>query len=386
MQAEEFTKKMPFKNVYIHALVRDKNGQKMSKSKGNVIDPLKLIDSFGADALRFTLALMAAQGRDIKLSEESVRLNRNFITKIKNAYNFLEKNKCFKSTDMNINEFLLDENIWIMNLMNSYIKKIDKNIKSYRFNDAAKDIFKFTKNIFCDWYLEFIKVVFQKEPYNSSHQEIMYCASLVFKNILKLSHPFMPFSTDDIFVNYLKSSKYLMITKWPEVKNFKSNKEKLNNIELLMSLVTMFRNIKASLKIEPKNIINLYYESSNKKNSIFLKKFENYIYSMGRVNIIHEENTDFNEKIENFLKFVENDFIFFIEKEQVNDGKLLEKDTRILNEQLDRLNKDISILNKKFENKEFLKKAPSKVIDKFKSKIKDKITLRKKIFDQIKSL
>jgi valyl-tRNA synthetase len=150
----EFLNKEPFKDIYVHALVRDEKGQKMSKSKGNVIDPLKLIEKHSADALRFTLLSMASPGRDVKLSEERVKGYRNFLNKLRNANNFLKMNKCdFKKTSkipkisININKWIYTEFIETKNI-------VEKNIKDYRFDEAARNAYKFVWNSYCDWYLE----------------------------------------------------------------------------------------------------------------------------------------------------------------------------------------------------------------------------------------
>jgi valyl-tRNA synthetase len=154
-----FTGKVPFKEVYVHALVRDEKGQKMSKSKGNVIDPLILMDQYGADALRMTLCSMAAQGRDIKLSTQRVEGYRNFITKIWNAIKFCEMNEC-KFTEFEIKEIQNTFNIWIIHELHKCEQSVSAAIKNYKFNEAANTLYKFTWNIFCDWYIEFSKAIY----------------------------------------------------------------------------------------------------------------------------------------------------------------------------------------------------------------------------------
>ena len=238
MQSVNFTNKVPFKNVYIHALVRDQHGNKMSKSKGNVIDPLDIIDKYGADALRYTLSLMAAQGRDIKLSEDNVKINRNFITKIRNAYNFLNKNKCFEDSKIEDYDFSNKVNLWLLKFFNNYTDSITSNIENYKFNEASKDIYKFTKNIFCDWYLEIIKIYLNKENDESIKEEIRACASLVFKNILKLAHPFMPFMTDDIYKNYLHNNNFIMEERWPSIISFNFEEKSFNEVEDIIKIIT----------------------------------------------------------------------------------------------------------------------------------------------------
>ena len=379
MQSVNFTNKLPFKDVYIHALVRDQNGNKMSKSKGNVIDPLDIIDKYGADSLRYTLSLMAAQGRDIKLSEDNVKINRNFITKIRNAYNFLNKNKCFEIAKIKNHDFNNKVNLWILKLLNNYTNSITSNIENYRFNEATKNIYKFTKNIFCDWYLEFIKIYLNSESNEKTKEEIRACASMIFKNILKLAHPFMPFMTDDIYINYLKNKNFIMQEEWPSVISFNFAEKRFNEVEDIIKIITACRNIKASLKIEPKSIIDIFYTLDHLviKNNILL------INTLGRINIRQVKKEEINNK--NFMKFINTNFIFYINKKQIENKNILSKDNKILEEQLLNLEKDILVLKNKVENDEFLKKAPPVVIEKFTKKMKQKLSLKNKILTQIKS-
>ncbi len=379
MQSMNFTNKLPFKDVYIHALVRDKDGNKMSKSKGNVIDPLYIIDKFGADALRYTLSLMAAQGRDIKLSEENVKINRNFITKIRNAYNFLSKNECFDSNSEINYELKKNENIWLLKSLNDHIASISDNIESYKFNEATKDIYKFTKNIFCDWYLEIIKISLNNETDLNIKEEIKTCASKVFHCILKLAHPFIPFMTDDIYVNYLKNKKFLIQDNWPTTISFKFIKDSNREIENIIKVITVCRNIKASLKIEPKIILEVSYISEDST----IENNKSLINKLGRVNISKVKSSVLDNK--NFIKIINNNFTFYVNKLQIDNENLVSKNTSILKEQLLNLEKDIAILKNKVENDDFLKKAPKLVIDKFAKKMKHKLSLKNKILTQIKS-
>lgn len=163
-----FTNKVPFDKVYIHALVRDIHGQKMSKSKGNVIDPLDLIKKYGADALRFTLMSMASPGRDVKLSEERVKGYRNFLTKIWNVSKFCEFNKCNQDIQIDNKDIKLEVNQWIINEFIYTKNNIDNHIKNFRFDEASKEIYNFVWNVFCDWYLEFSKSIF----YSNNHSQI----------------------------------------------------------------------------------------------------------------------------------------------------------------------------------------------------------------------
>ncbi len=379
MQSVNFINKVPFKNVYIHALVRDQYGNKMSKSKGNVIDPLDIIDKFGADALRYTLSLMAAQGRDIKLSENNVKINRNFITKIRNAYNFLNKNNCFENSKTKDYDVKNKVNLWILKLLNNYINSITSNIENYKFNEATKDIYKFTKNIFCDWYLEFIKIYLNDENNESMKEEIKACASIVFKNILKLAHPFMPFMTDDIYTNYLNNKNFIMEEEWPKDISFNFIENNFTEVEEIIKIVTVCRNIKANLKIEPRNTIEIFYNLEHLviKNNLLL------INTLGRVKLTQVRNEEINNK--NFMKFINTNLIFYINKKKIENKNILLKDNKILEEQLLNLEKDILVLKNKVQNDEFLKKAPPIVVEKFTKKMKQKLSLKNKILTQIKS-
>ena len=192
-----FTNKVPFSEVYVHALVRDEKGQKMSKSKGNVIDPLILMDEFGADSLRMTLCSMAAQGRDIKLSKQRVEGYRNFITKIWNAVKLCEMNECLY-VDFEIKNTQNIFNLWILNELEICRVKTEQSIKDYKFNEAANALYKFTWSIFCDWYLEITKIIYSSND-KIIINETKQITSLILSKILVMLHPIMPFFTEHVW-------------------------------------------------------------------------------------------------------------------------------------------------------------------------------------------
>ncbi len=198
MMGLHFMDETPFHTVYIHALVRDEKGAKMSKSKGNVIDPLHLVDQFGADALRFTLAAMAAQGRDIKLSVQRVEGYRNFSTKIWNAARFAEMNGCARVAGFDPKAVTETLNKWALSECAKAVAEVTQSIRSYRFNDAANAAYRFVWNVFCDWYLELAKPVLQGAD-GPAKTETRACSAFVFDEILKLLHPFMPFLTEELW-------------------------------------------------------------------------------------------------------------------------------------------------------------------------------------------
>ncbi|HWV97540.1 MAG TPA: valine--tRNA ligase, partial [Xanthobacteraceae bacterium] len=214
MMGLHFMDDVPFPKVYIHALVRDEKGAKMSKSKGNVIDPLHLIDEYGADALRFTLAAMAAQGRDIKLSTQRVEGYRNFATKLWNACRFAEMNHCALPADFDPTQAKETLNRWIAHETMSAAREVTQAIESYRFNDAAGAIYRFVWNVFCDWYLELAKPVMLGAD-GPAKDETRAMVAWTRDEILKLLHPFMPFLTEELWAVTAKREQLLTLTAWP---------------------------------------------------------------------------------------------------------------------------------------------------------------------------
>ncbi|MBA4783284.1 MAG: valine--tRNA ligase [Rhizobiales bacterium] len=217
MMGLHFMKEEPFHTVYIHALVRDESGAKMSKSKGNVIDPLDLVDEFSADAVRFTLAAMAAQGRDIRLSTERVAGYRNFSTKLWNAARFAEMNGCCVSPGFDPAATTLQLNRWVLTELSKTVAAITREIEAYRFNDAAASAYRFVWNTFCDWHLELAKPVFSGED-EAAKAEVRQTTAYVLEEILKILHPFMPFVTEELWSRTTQAESrggFLMHAAWP---------------------------------------------------------------------------------------------------------------------------------------------------------------------------
>src|ERR1700685_616010 len=206
-------KEAPFSTVYIHALVRDEKGAKMSKSKGNVIDPLHLIDDYGADALRFTLAAMAAQGRDIKLAASRVEGYRNFATKLWNACLFAEMNACATLADFDPAKTTQTLNRWIAHETSRATREVTEAIEAYRFNDAAGAAYRFVWNVYCDWYLELAKPVLMGEE-GDAKAETRAAVAWARDEILKLLHPFMPFITEELWAVTAKRDGLLALAPW----------------------------------------------------------------------------------------------------------------------------------------------------------------------------
>ncbi|AOG11258.1 valine--tRNA ligase [Agrobacterium sp. RAC06] len=242
----------PFHTVYVHALVRDKNGQKMSKSKGNVIDPLELIDEYGADALRFTLAIMAAQGRDVKLDPARIAGYRNFGTKLWNATRFAEMNGVKADPAFLPETTSLAINRWILTELARTEAEVTEAIENYRFNDAAGSLYRFVWNQFCDWYLELLKPVFMGED-ESAKKEAQACAAFVLEQIYKLLHPFMPFMTEELWAHTagegVSRDMLLCHADWPTPEF--SDENSAADINWLIDLVTGIRSARSEMNVPP---------------------------------------------------------------------------------------------------------------------------------------
>jgi valyl-tRNA synthetase len=249
MMGLHFMKEVPFRDVYIHALVRDERGQKMSKSKGNVIDPLAVIDEYGADALRFTLAAMAAQGRDIKLSAQRVEGYRNFATKLWNAARFTEINGCARDSAFDPRQSKEVLNRWIAHETAKAAHDITAAIGAYKFNDAAGAIYRFVWNVYCDWYLELIKPVLIG-PDGAAKNETRAAAVWALDQILALLHPFMPFVTEELWAvtSLSKRDSLLALSRWPSLEDIGDPTAEAE-IGWVIDLITSIRSVRAEMNV-----------------------------------------------------------------------------------------------------------------------------------------
>jgi valyl-tRNA synthetase len=251
MMGIHFMDEIPFKHVYIHALVRDEKGAKMSKSKGNVIDPLDLIDTFGADALRFTLSAMAAQGRDIKLATSRVEGYRNFATKLWNALRFAEMNGCARVAGFDPKAVEQDVNRWILGEAAKAVAEVSASIEAYRFNDAANGAYRFVWNIYCDWYVELTKPILQGAD-GPAKDETRATTAFVLDEILKLLHPFMPFLTEELWA--IKGEEgpartsVLALAQWPSLAGLEHAGAEAE-IGWIVDLISEIRSVRSEMNV-----------------------------------------------------------------------------------------------------------------------------------------
>ena len=373
----EFIKKEPFKDIYVHALVRDEKGQKMSKSKGNVIDLLDLIEKYSADALRFTLLSMASPGRDVKLSEDRVKGNRNFLNKLWNVNNFLIHNKCNIKNSKKSPKAKININKWIYSELVQTKIVVEKNIKDYRFDEAARNIYQFVWHSYCDWYLELSKTILNSNNKNDI-KETKEIASFVFKEILVLLHPFIPFITEEIWLkNKLDNlnKDYLMYSNWIADK---SKKEKFTDVENIIDFITAIRSFKNELSISPGSYVDISLGGINKKNKAFFTKNDTIIKRLGRI-------TNFIDKDKNkpsaSLVIKGNVFkLYFEENVDLNVIKenLLSKQSKYQAE--------MDKISSRLKNKDFVKRAPKHIVDQEKSNYNNLGNDIKKLSATVKSL
>ena len=349
-----FQKKIPFSEVYIHALVRDESGQKMSKSKGNVVDPIELIDQYGADSLRFTLASMASQGRDIKMSQSRVEGYRNFGTKLWNASRFCEINDCSKYQKVDLENLKCILTNWILGEIIKTDKKINLYLDEYKFNEASNEIYHFIWHIFCDWYLELIKPYFESSD-SQNLEEIKDVTAFALKFILTKLHPFMPFITEELWENLGYKEKPLILSEWdlnlPE-------KEDVNlslNTSLLIGIISSVRSIRSELNIPSKTYLSL---EVTEKNYEKLSKIENVnvlLNKLVRIDTIANVS-NFSDRAASF-SVLEIDFSLVID-----DSIDLSMELLRIEKEEDKISQDINLLKKKLNNKNFVEKAPKNVV------------------------
>lgn len=288
MKDEDGNPVAPFHTVYVHALVRDKNGQKMSKSKGNVIDPLELIDEYGADALRFTLAIMAAQGRDVKLDPARIAGYRNFGTKLWNATRFAEMNGVERDPHFIPETATLTINRWILTELARTVREVTETIESQRFNDAAGSLYRFVWNQFCDWYLELLKPIFMGED-AAAKAEAQACAAYVLEETYKLLHPFMPFMTEELWAHTAVRDTLLCHANWPAPEF--ADEAAAAEINWLIDLVTGLRSARSEMNIPPSAIAPLIVVGANGVTASRLARHDAAIRRLARVETITMADT-----------------------------------------------------------------------------------------------
>jgi len=388
MMGLHFMGEVPFREVYIHALVRDAQGQKMSKSKGNVIDPLTVIDAYGTDAFRFTLAAFAAQGRDIKLAEERIAGYRNFANKIWNAARFALMNLAGFDPNseeavalavqirMGVTEALSQGDKWVLHRLNETARETSKALKEYRFNEAAMGLYQFTWSEFCDWYLELSK----KDLYGGDPQRKLttqYVLWHTLEQLLRLLHPFMPFITEEIWQTLPRwetgnedcengKPESIMMAHYPEYRQDRSFPEAAADMERIMAVISGIRNIRGEMDVPPSREIAAILSCGNDVSMKLMKHNEGAIISLARLSSLAIGVGV--EKPEDASIQVAGDVQIFVPLKGLVDVE--EEEKRLLKEIM-KVNTDVEFLKKKLENPSFVERAPADVVAKEREKLEE---------------
>ena len=377
MMGSHFMKETPFRDIYIHPLIRDEKGQKMSKSKGNIIDPLVLLDKYGADTLRFTLTALLNPGRDVKLAEERVKGYKSFTNKIWNAANFLNLNDVRFIDQIDTETINLDSSKWILKEFEEVQKKYFANIEKYQFHEIASLIYHFTWHTFCDWYIEFIKSDF-KDPKKS--EETKKISGWVFVQTLKLLHPIMPFITEKLWLSLVDKDSFLMSQNFIKVNFDQSFDNSKKYILKIIEILTSLRNLRADLNISYKNEIEIIVDTKNNNLIDFITNYQTEFKRLLKIkSILFEENT--SQKKSAFI--VLNDITILIPLDGIVD---LDKEIIKLENKKNTYNEKLKSILGKLNNKAFIEKAPDNVIENFRIQEQDMKSSIEKINEIINTI
>jgi len=360
-------KDVPFKHVYLHALVRDEKGEKMSKSKGNIIDPLLMIDQYGTDAFRFTLAAYTAQGRDVRLSPERIEGYKFFVNKIWNAskLTFANLDDFDETATAEVADSLAD--LWIKARLNKAVEDVTTALDEYRFNDAAAAVYRFIWHELCDWYLELSKPVFYGKGSAEQKQAAQKTLGVVFPTMLKLLHPFMPFLTEELWQVFHGDDKNsIMISRFPAVCSEWKNDAAEKEMETIMDMITAVRNIRGEMRIAPSQKLDVLMSTVDEKTQKMVEKHKDYILNLANLESLTVEINAVEPK--GVATAVVGSTKLFVPIVGIVD---LSGEIARLEKELAKISKDLQQSSKKLANRDFMSKAAPDIIQKEEDKVKD---------------
>jgi valyl-tRNA synthetase len=364
MMGCEFMKEPPFRDVYIHALVRDEKGQKMSKSKGNVIDPLVIIEKFGADALRLTLAALTVQGRDIFLSESRIETYRFFLNKLWNASRFALMNlEDTGEQGVYDKRALRLHDRWIIGRMSDVTKRMTEFLDGYYFGEAARLMYDFVWGELCDWYLELSKPALRGDEGPERRAATQSVLSGVFRDVLKLLHPIIPFTTEELWSAFGYGEGIIGRTEWPKPADVSDASDTARDMEFLQSIVRAMRNLRAEVKLPPQRQVPkmcLRLKDSSSANAGLISQNADLISLLSKVEEIEPLKPD-AEKPHRSLSTVTGEWELFF---PVGDLLDVEKEIKRLGSELEKLDKETDRTRAKLANPNFIDKAPAEVVEK----------------------
>lgn len=385
MSGMKFMGDIPFKDVYIHALVRDEHGHKMSKSRGNVIDPLIMMDKYGTDAFRFTLAAFAAQGRDIILSEKRIEGYRSFCNKIWNATRFILMNlgDDFKPGEIEADK-LEKFDKWILHKLNETISAVDSALEGYRFNEAANVLYGFWWNEFCDWYLELVKQrIYAKDPAmkgsSETAKQVLYH---VLKKGLQMLHPVMPFITEEIWEKIkVQGEPDIIVSEWPRVNGNFNFSDESDYTELFKELIYRIRNIRGEMNVAPDKKADVVFKTSSKAIIEIAEREAVHIKALARIEGITVDADYIPEKTD--ASAVLHDAEIFMPLKGLID---IEKEKGRLEKEIVKVTSELKKVEAKLSSENFVSRAPEEVIQKEKGKLEEYTDILSKLQESLLKL
>ena len=372
MSGLHFKQEVPFHTVYVHALVRDEKGAKMSKSKGNVVDPLDLMDKYGADALRFTLSAMAAMGRDIKLAESRVEGYRNFATKLWNAARFCDMNGCFEADNFDPAKASLPLTQWLVGEVVRAQDSVTDALEAYRFNDAANGVYQFIWNRFCDWYVELAKPALQDADNTAARSEMQAATKWAMEQALRLLHPFMPFVTEEVWAKTAKRDNHLMLDTWPTLPRSLIDEKADGEINWLIEAISEIRSVRAEMNVPAGAQVPLIVVGASGATRARMGETEAVLKRLARLAEISEADA----VPEGAVQTVLGEATLALPLADVID---VDAEKARLSKDIAKLEGEIMKISGKLGNKGFLDKAPEAVIEENKARLAEEEARRDKL-------
>lgn len=376
--ALEFTGELPFNTVLIHGLVRDSNGRKMSKSLGNGIDPLEIIENYGADALRLTLVTGNSPGNDMRFYNERVEASRNFANKIWNASRFILMNLENKEVrDIGIDE-LTPADKWILSKVNSLSKEVTDNMDKFELGMAVQKLYDFIWEEFCDWYIEMVKPRLYSDE-DKTKEGALWTLKTVLTSSLKLLHPYMPFITEEIFNTIWDKEESIMVSSWPKYKEEWNFTKEENAISIIKEAVRSIRNARANMNVPPSKKAKVFVVSDNEKIREIFEEGKVFFATLGYASEVIIQNNKEGISDDAVSAVIPEATIFMPFAELID----LEQEIKRLEEEKVKLEKELDRVNKKLSNQGFISKAPDKVINEEKEKLEKYTTMMNQVQERL---
>ncbi|MBO8172532.1 MAG: valine--tRNA ligase [Bacillaceae bacterium] len=379
--ALEFTRQKPFQDVLIHGLIRDSEGRKMSKSLGNGVDPLDVIDKYGADAMRFMLSTGSTPGQDLRFHWEKVEAARNFANKIWNASRFVLMNlEGFEYKDIDLSGPLGTADKWILHRLSETAEEVTRHLNEYNFGEAGRELYEFIWNEFCDWYIELSKLyLYGDDPAAKKTTQSVLC--YVLDRTLRLLHPFMPFITEEIWQHIPHQGESIVVAEWPENRGEYHFPDAVRKMTLLMDVIKNVRNIRAEVNVPMSKKIQLIIRPDNEQIEEDLQQGKEYLERF-----CNPEKLEIDMKLstpDKAMSAVVSGAELFLPLAGLID---IDQEIKRLEKELETLNSEVERVQKKLANKGFVEKAPAHVVEQEKAKEKDYLEKREKVKSRIAAL